>query len=401
MKKTWLVFRNEYLRHVRKKSFIFGILSMPFFVALMVAIGLVSVWLEYNGAPVGYVDSPRLLAGAQQVPVKGKPLFPPVEAVPFETEASADAALQEGAIQTYFVLSDNYISTGEVTMVKTSATGSNARDDFGKFLAFNLVREKPPQIAARLTEGNNLIIRSLDGTREMGQDEWTVILLPMLSGILFMIAVNISGNYLLQAVVEEKENRTMEVIVTSVSPGQLMAGKVAGNLLVGLTQLIIWILFAILGLKLFPSLFPIGSIPKIDLSNLLLIGVTFLPAFVMIAAAMGAVGATATEAREAQQVAGWFTIPIVLPFWFITAIMFNPNGAIATGLSLFPVTAPIALPLRAAFTNIPTWQIVLSVTLSWILAIFALWLSGRIFRLGMLRYGKRVRLREAFAKEGK
>lgn len=401
MRKTWLIFRNEYLRHVKKKSFIFGILSMPLFVVLMIGIGTVSVWLEYNKAPVGFVDTNQVLVDPMQVPVKEKKLFPVVTAIPFAEEESAKAALQDGSIQAYFLLSENYMETGEATMVKNSDTGSNAESDFGEFLAYNLVRNKPPQIAARLSEGTNIIIRSLDGSREMSVDDWMVILLPVLSGLLFIIAVNTSGNYLLQAVVEEKENRTMEIVVTSVSPNQLMIGKVMGNLMVGLTQLVTWIIFAIIALKIFPSVLPIGQVPQVEAANLLLIVVTFLPAFVMVAAAMGAVGATATEAREAQQITGWFTIPIVFPLWFITAIMFNPNGALSVFMSLFPVTAPIALPLRAVFTPIPAWQIILSVSLLCLLAVFMLWLSGRIFRLGMLRYGKRVRLREAFARGGK
>ena len=102
--------------------------------------------------------------------------------------------------------------------------------------------------------------------------------------------------------------------------------------------------------------------------------------------------------KEAQQVAGFFTIPIVIPYWFITAIMFNPNGSIAVGMSLFPLTAPLALPMRAVFTTIPIWQLVVSISLLVLLAVFAVWLAGRVFRLGMLRYGKRIRLKEAFSK---
>lgn len=188
----------------------------------------------------------------------------------------------------------------------------------------------------------------------------------------------------------------MEILVTSVSPMQLMAGKIVGNIAVGLSQLVIWIIFMVIALKIAPTYFPIGEVPKIEPYFLLLMAGTLLPAFVMVAAAMGAIGATATESREAQQIAGWFTIPIMVPLWFITTIMLNPNGALAIGMSLFPLTAPIALPLRAVFTTVPVWQIILTISLLCILAFFSLWLSGRIFRLGMLRYGKRVRIREAF-----
>jgi ABC-2 type transport system permease protein len=176
-----------------------------------------------------------------------------------------------------------------------------------------------------------------------------------------------------------------------------MAGKVVGDLLVGLTQLVVWLLFLIIGLKVAPIFIPdMGTIPAIDSKYILLIAGTMLPAFVMIAAAMGAIGATATESQEAQQMAGFFTLPIVVPFWFVSQIMFKPNGPLAVGMSMFPLTAPIALPLRAGFTNIPWWQTSITIGVLVLLALFSLWLSGKIFRIGMLRYGKKVSLKEAF-----
>lgn len=396
MHKTWLIFTHEYKRHVMKKSFIFAILSMPLFVGAMVFIGLLTAWLDYNKAPVGYVDAYGILSSSKQVPPANRELFPKVEVIPMDSEESARSAMDAQIIQAYFIIPENYLATGEVTMVKNDKTGENASDDFGEFMVYNLVHDQSPEIVNRITEGSNLIIRSLDGSREMSENNWLSIMLPILTGVLFIIAVNISGGYLLQAVVEEKENRTMEIIVTSVSPDQLMTGKILGDLLVGLTQLAVWIIFVIIGLQLVPAFIPIGEIPKIELSYLLLITATLLPAFVMIAAAMGAIGATATESREAQQIAGWFTIPIMIPLWLINSIMHDPNGPISVGLSLFPLTAPIALPLRAMFTTVPSWQIILTIAVLVLLAIFSLWLSARIFRLGMLRFGKRVSLREAF-----
>ncbi len=397
MNKFWLVFLHEYKRHVMRKRFVFAILSMPLFVAFIVFVGFLSVWLQIDNKPVGYIDQYQILENPQQVPVEKKSIFSPVPSLPFADEASAKNALNAGEIQAYFNFSENYMSTGEVTMTSNEKPGANAEDDFGDFVSYNLVKGMPEPIIERLTDGSNITVRSLDGSREMGADNWMVILLPMLAGILFIIAVNISGGYLMQAVVEEKENRTMEILVTSVSPTQLMAGKVVGDLLVGLTQLVVWILFLIIGLKVAPLFIPdMGSMPAIDGKYILLIAGTMLPAFVMIAAAMGAIGATATESQEAQQMAGFFTLPIVVPFWFVSQIMFNPNGALSVGLSMFPLTAPISLPLRAGFTNIPWWQTSITITVLVILAIFSLWLSGKIFRIGMLRYGKKVSLKEAF-----
>lgn len=396
MIKFWLVFLHEYKRHVMRKRFIFAILSMPLFVGLMIGIGFLSVWLQYNEKPVGYVDPYQVLVNPQQVPKEKASIMDTVESIAFSDEASAKEAMERGEIQAFFVFTENYMSTGEVTMTSIDKAGSNAQDDFGDFVSYNLVRDMPEPIFKRLTEGNNIIIRAFDGSREMGEDNWMVMMLPLIAGVLFIIAVNISGGYLMQAVVEEKENRTMEILVTSVSPTQLMAGKVVGDLLVGLTQLVIWILFVIIGLRLAPTFFDMGSIPAIDAKYIILLVVTLVPAFVMIAAAMGAIGATATESQEAQQMAGFFTLPIVVPFWFTSQIMFNPNGPLAVGMSMFPLTAPIALPLRAGFTDVPVWQIAITVGVLVLLALFSLWLSGKIFRIGMLRYGKKVSLKEAF-----
>lgn len=396
MKKFWLVFLHEYKRHVLRKRFVFAILSMPFFVAFLILIGFLSVWVQYDERPVGYVDGFNLLSSPTQVPEEQKSVLSIAPSLAFVDEDSAKIALESGEVQAFYVLSEDYYQTGEVTRVSMAKVGSNADGDFSEFLTYNLAKGLPEPVFNRLTDGNKITIQSLDGSREMGEDNWMVILLPFISGVLFIIAVNISGGYLLQAVVEEKENRTMEILVTSVSPSQLMGGKVVGDLLVGLTQLVIWMAFVIIGLKVAPMFMDISEIPSLDAKTIFLIAATMLPAFVMVSAAMGAVGATATEMHEAQQVAGMFTLPIVVPFWFVSAIMFNPNGGLSVVMSMFPLTAPIAMPLRAAFTDVPLWQSGIAIGLLFILAGFSLWLAGKIFRVGMLRYGKKVTLKEAF-----
>jgi len=399
MAKTWLIFINEYKKHVLRKRFLFAILSMPIFIGFIVLVGFLSVWLQFDGKPVGFIDSNNILKTYNPVPENGSKSFPAVEFIHFADETSAKAALDGQQIQAYFIIGKNYLSDGSVDLVKAEKSGSNINDDFSNFLSYNILSGQPEQVVNRLTSGNELIIRSADGSREMNANNWLMIMLPFLAGILFIIAVNISGGYLLQAVVEEKENRTMEILITSVSPTQLMTGKVIGNLLVGLTELAIWIAIALVALRFVPQWLPIGQEVSIDASFIFLMVGTFLPAFVMIAAAMGAVGATASEAREAQQIAGLFTLPIVIPFWFVTAIMFNPNGALAVGMSMFPLTAPIALPLRAVFTNVPAWQIIITISVLCALAVFSIWCAGRIFRLGMLRYGKKVTFKEVFRKQ--
>lgn len=398
MKKFWLVFLNEYKRHVLRRRFIFAILSMPIFIGFMVLVGFLSVWMGYNRDPVGYIAPQGFLENARPAPAQSDDVFSSVEIIRYTDEDTALADVRSGKIQAYFLLADDYEQTGQVTLVKGQKAGSNIEDDFSAFVTYNMMSGLPADVAARLSQGTDLIVRSADGSRELAVDNWLAILLPIFTGVLFLIAVNISGGYLLQAVVEEKENRTMEIIVTSVSPTQLMAGKVIGDLMVGLTELAVWILFAVLAFAFVPDWLPLGQSAQVDPGMILLIVAIYLPAFVMIAAGMGALGATATEAREAQQVAGLFTLPILLPFWFISSIIFDPNGQIALWLSIFPLTAPIAMPLRIVFVTVPVWQIILTVGLLDILAVVMIWLAGRIFRIGMLQYGKRVSWKQIFGK---
>jgi len=190
----------------------------------------------------------------------------------------------------------------------------------------------------------------------------------------------------------------MEIVATSVSPEQLMAGKIIGNLSVGLTQIGAWLLVVIIGLIVLVKMVPIGEGFTLDVGYLWLLLLVMLPAFVMIAALMALVGATATESREAQQIAGLFTLPLAVPLWFTSALLANPNSGLSVGLSLFPLTAPLALSLRAGYTNVPLWQTALSIGLLILCAVGALWLAGRAFRLGMLRYGKRLTWREIFGR---
>ncbi|MAT43459.1 MAG: hypothetical protein CL609_14075 [Anaerolineaceae bacterium] len=399
MNKTWLIIKHEYLRHVKRKRFIFAVLSMPFFVLLIVGIGMLTAIFSTNNSPIGFVDHSGLFKNPVMPEFEASlPFTKPMQILPYANEEELNAALEAEQIQAYFVINENYFENGSIVLVANEEPDSTVLRDFREFLNLNLLKDFPKDISNRLLEGGTVEVRSTDDGREMSSDNIFAFILPFLAGFLFMIAVQTSGGYLLQAVVEEKENRTMEIILTSSSPNQIMTGKVIGNLSVGLTQLVIWIIVGIIGVVVLQSNFPEVQLAQIDTRFLGLMVLTFLPAFVMIAAMMATLGATATESREAQQIAGLFTLPIVVPFWFFGVLIESPNSPLAIGLSIFPFTAPVSLPLRAAFTTIPAWQIVLTVSLLFVLAAAALWLAGRAFRLGMLRYGKKLSLKELFKK---
>jgi ABC-2 type transport system permease protein len=123
------------------------------------------------------------------------------------------------------------------------------------------------------------------------------------------------------------------------------------------------------------------------------------PAFVLVSAMMAAIGATVSEAREGQQMVGMISLPIWVPYMLTTLLMSNPNSPLAVGMSLFPLTAPLTMLMRDGLTILPAWQIALSSAILVLTAVATIWLAGRAFRIGMLRYGKRLKLREIFARQ--
>jgi ABC-2 type transport system permease protein len=312
--------------------------------------------------------------------------------VPFSDEAQVRQALDAGSIQAYFVLESNYLKTGDARLVSMKEPSQGAQDQFQAFVRENLLASQPAEVSRRLSQGDQLVVRSADGSRQLAQGDWFNLLLPIFAGLAFMMAIFTTSGYLMQAVVEEKENRTMEVLVTSVSPLQLMSGKIIGLIGVGLTQFFGWVGFGVLGILIGRNYFSWLQSARISSSVLLWSFIILIPSFVMVASLMVAVGSTVTDAREGQQISGLFTMPIVIPYWFVTLIMNNPNGLVSEVLSFFPLTAPVTLTLRLAFAVIPFWQIGLNLLELILAAALAIWFASRAFRLGMLQYGRRLTL---------
>jgi ABC-2 type transport system permease protein len=389
MRKILRVMYFEYVRHVFRKRFLLSLFSLPLFIGVMALVVLLLVRSEINFKPIGYVDLAGVLPNSAGDYQGGL-----VDLLQFETQDQADLALRAGQIQAYYVLDSDYLESRQAKLVAIDQPSNAATDQFAYFVRANLLAEYPEEIVRRLIEGNQLILRTADGSRQFAQGDWLGFMLPFMVGFIFLAAVFATSGYLLQAVVEEKENRTMEMLVTTISPAQLMSGKILGIIAVGWTQLFVWIVMALVLLVIASLFVGFPGINSITFGYIVLAVGIFVPAFVMLSALMVAVGATLTDAQEAQQVTSIFTLPLFIPFWFVFQLIGHPNGPVAVGLSLFPLTAPITLAIRAGFTTIPPWQIGLSLGFLIIGAGLAVWLAGRAFRLGMLRYGQRVPWRE-------
>jgi len=407
MSKLWLVAKYEYVRNVFKKSFVFSLLIMPLIFAFSIGLGWLIESTENNDAPVGYVDHAGFLANAIPAPKRAASPDDPgvselVPLIPFQTEEEARQALESKDIQAYYVVAADYRQTNHVKLVYLDPPGNNVPRQFWDFMQTNKISDVPPDVARRVVAGSNLIVRWPDdgpgGGREFSAKTFLNNLLPLFMGLGFVMLLFMSSGYLTQAVAEEKESRTMEIVITSISPGQLIGGKVLGIIAMTLTQVTAWVAFAALAMFVGSRYLDIGVLQNLSIDPQIIVTMLALaaPTYVMIAALMTAVGATVAEGQDAQQVAGLFSLPIIAPVWLGAIIIENPNSPLVIGLSLFPPTALTTFAMRIMSVPIPLWQIAVSVTLLVLSAGGAVWLAARIFHLGMLRYGKRLSWRELF-----
>ena len=393
------VAKYEYTRHVNNKAFWITLFAVPAGILLIMLLSVVITFASIDTDPVGYVDQAGLIKQPQQKPSKTSLFEPFIPLIPYADETSARWAAEDGKIQGYFVIPQGYTDSYQLIYYFNKPLSSEIRTEVDTLIRTNLLAGETIPNFERLTEGSHFTQASLDGTRIVGENEAAKIIIPMVISFLFVIAVMTSGGYLLQALVEEKENRTMEIVVTSVSPNELMAGKIIGNLSVGLTQLLAWTVVAAAVLISFGDRIPFMQNLQVPWNELILSLLLTLPAFVFTSALMAIIGSTVTETQEASQVTGLITLPIFLPYYFLSFILQNPNGTFARILSFFPMSAPLAMSTRIAITNVPTWEITLVFVIMILFCLLTIWLAGRAFRRGMLQYSKRVSLSQLFTKE--
>jgi ABC-2 type transport system permease protein len=222
-------------------------------------------------------------------------------------------------------------------------------------------------------------------------------ILPFVAAFFFVFAVMNAGSYMLQAVTDEKENRTIEVLATSIRPEELIGGKAIGLMSVGFTQLTIWVLTGVIALLVASPFVPELQGLRIPWSFLGVAVLFFVPAYALIAGLMTAVGGMVTDLRQGQQITGILNLFFTLPFFFVAPMMAKPNSPLLIVLTLFPTTAFVTITMRWAMTSVPMWQLGLSWVLLVTSAVTSVWLAAYIFRLGMLRYGQSLNIKTIVA----
>lgn len=272
-----------------------------------------------------------------------------------------------------------------------------------------------PDIFQKKQHEITLDVQNFSGRKTSKRASYVKMFFGGASGYLIMMFIVIYGNMVMRSVIEEKTNRIVEIIISSVKPFYLMLGKIIGTSLAGLLQFTIWIVIGFI-LMNFLGVFinnsnaqAIETAQTLDLQGLLqsvldlplgLMIVAFFLYFIggyfLYSAIYAAIGAAVDNETDTQQ----FLLPILLPLilgvyvGFVT-VFENPHGSVATIFSIFPLTSPIVMLMRIPF-GVPWWQIVLSLSLLFVTFILVVWFAGKIYRIGILMYGKKPTYKELF-----
>ncbi|RPI85605.1 MAG: ABC transporter permease [Chloroflexi bacterium] len=396
MSNLLLIARNEYLKKVGKKGFWIASLSIPVLIIIAIVVGILVTLKTNETSALGYIDQSGLIISEawQPAPDSGKQ----IQILGYTDEAAAITALERKEIKGYYLIPADYLISHQLELYyKEDSPGQTQRDAFNAFLRASLASGSPESVRIRLEDGPKLTVQSMDGSKNISQGNVVGLLLPFVVGMILIITNMASASSLLQVVTDEKENRTIEVLLTSLSPEALIGGKVLGLMAVSFTQIAMLCAAIAIGAFVGGKYIPFLENFQIPWDFFLLVLVFFVPSYALVAGIMTAIGGSVTELTQGQQIAGVINMIFMLPLMLSALILFNPNSPVVVLFTLIPFTSFSALVLRWGFATIPTWELIVSWVLLVASAVFSIWASARIFRLGMLRFGSALDIRTALS----
>jgi ABC-2 type transport system permease protein len=389
MRKLYYVARFEFLRHIKRRGFIFAVVGLPtILIGIAVLIGF--FFAGNAGEPFGVLDQSGLLLNLENYTAEDEDASP---IFAYADETAARQALTDGEIQAYFIVPPDYLETGRVTVFHEGNPNDSIYSAFRHYARTSLLQESDSAVATRFTEGA-VDVNFISLSEEEQQTNPLEAIIPFFFGFMIVMAIFTTGGYLLQAVVDEKENRTMEILATSMKPEYLMIGKIVGLVALGLVQLGIWAGGATLAILYFRTRVPELAELTFPVETAVLALLWFLPFYLVIASIWTAIGLMVTEVSEGQQAMGIMSLLTMSPLWLLAIFLENPNSPLSVAFTLIPFTSPLTILMRRVSGAIPTWQLALSWTLLILTAALGMFAVSRLLRIGMLRYGKRVTVRE-------
>jgi ABC-2 type transport system permease protein len=319
----------------------------------------------------------------------------------YETRDAGLDALKDGDLDVLYVIEPDYVNTGNVSLYMTGFNIEGASTDqlMEDYLLSSMLQRADPETYERLylrlrdaalfTEN-----RVSDSGASQADDENQNYMMIYGFGIILLLSIMWGGGYLMQSVVQEKESRIIEILLSSARPTALLLGKILAMGTLSLLQLAMFIgTFLFLASKASDRFDALKGM-DLPLESLPLMLVYFLLGFLFFGALMAAVGAMSTTVRESQNFVVVVTLPAAIPFFFLTMFVEEPNGSFATTMSFIPFTASLSMVMRMSVTDIPFYQHALSLGVMIVGVTIAIWLAGRLFRVNTLLMGNMPRLKD-------
>ena len=419
MDKLWVITAREYLERVRTRWFLFATVFGPvFFALLMILPAIVArrtkasenvariVVLDATGRELG-----RRIADGLSVGLIGDTArtrvreLAPDQLVP--AESAATGQIVRGELTGYLVLDSAVLDGKRVRYAGRNASAEADMDVIRRVVRESVMQTRlemagvEPDRSAALARTRLEFELERITDRGRGGSATVSVAFALIIVVMQYMALMLYGQAVLRGVMEEKQTRVAEVVISSVPPWQLLGGKVIGVGAVGLTQLGVWISSAMLLLRYRgPILERFGASemsftpPDVTVGMGLMLLLFFVAGYVFYSALFAAVGAMVSSEQEAQQALMPIMLLLVSSFIFFQPILSNPTSGLAHTLSWLPFSAPIVMPLRMAVIPVAGWEVAVALLSVAAGSYIAVWVAARIYRTGMLMYGKRPTLRE-------
>jgi ABC-2 type transport system permease protein len=411
MHETLIVLKREFFERVRSKGFWIGTLILPLFMGATILLPALlgqgdrtRTLVIVDEAPAGVAE--QVAATLTRPEKEGEPAEYRIErsAGPF---ASAREALNRRVLDKEI---DGYVHL-PADVVQRNTIDYRARNVGNLRVAADVRRAVSQAVQAERLRGAGLqvgevaaLMRPVEvnsaritASGETAQDADQAFLLSYVVGFVVYFLVFLYGFNVMRSVLEEKTNRIVEVVVSSIKASHLMLGKILGVGAVAMLQVAIWVVMGVAMSRVKGRFgLPEGALASLGLSPALGVQLVafFVLGFFLFAALFAALGAAVNSEQEAQQYQTVVFLPLIVPMLFIGRIVGDPMGTTATVLGLIPLTAPVTMPMRLTATSVPGWQIAASLAGMVVTVLLVGWLAGKIYRVGILSTGKKPTVRE-------
>ncbi len=408
MSKTWLVLKNEFLTAVTRRSFLLTLILLPLvsFIILLVVSGIqkstgntnidalttfFNPKVETSDLPEGFIDHSGLV---KEVPENYQDKL-----MRYDNEEAAKKAVDDGSISAYYVIQKDYMTEGTILYMRPDYNPIGGLENSGAIetLMANALTDGNIELAYRVQDPLNVKEVSLAATPHRDSSNALTFFLPYIVTFLFYIVILTSSSLLLNNISNEKQNRMMEILMTSVTPHQMLTGKIIALGLVGLLQTIVWSGSGYLMLLFSGRQFALGDAFKLPPSILVWGIIFFILGYAVYASLMAGLGALVPNIREASQTTTIVIIPLIIPLMFISSLIQAPNSPLSVVLSMFPLTSPVSMMTRLAATTVPFWQTALSAVLVALTAVLLVRSAAKMFRAQNLLSGQSINTKAFFS----